>query len=93
MLVKLLTGVFDPPPERLSVPWFFLAFQVAVAVLSVVIAVIAAFRETRVPAVQRMRERWHERRMHARRLASSGRPQRNAVELQSFRCQFYKGGS
>ncbi|MEA3104597.1 MAG: hypothetical protein QOF74_8837, partial [Caballeronia mineralivorans] len=26
------------------------------AVLSVVIAVIAAFRETRVPAVQRMRE-------------------------------------
>jgi putative ABC transport system permease protein len=56
MLVKLLTGVFDPPPERLSVPWFFLAFLVGVAVLSVVIAVIAAFRETRVPAVQRMRE-------------------------------------
>ena len=56
MLVKLLTGVFDPPPERLSVPWFVLAFLVAVAVLSVVIAVIAAFRETRMPAVQRMRE-------------------------------------
>jgi len=56
MLVKLLTGVFDPPPERLNVPWFFLAFLVTVAVLSVVIAVIAAFRETRVPAVQRMRE-------------------------------------
>ncbi|KAE8754853.1 FtsX-like permease family protein [Paraburkholderia madseniana] len=56
MLVKLLTGVFDPPPERLSVPWFFLAFLVGVAALSVVIAVIAAFRETRVPAVQRMRE-------------------------------------
>ncbi|MFM0557258.1 ABC transporter permease [Paraburkholderia sediminicola] len=56
MLVKLLTGVFDPPPERLSVPWFFLAFLVGVAALSVVIAVIAAFRETRVPAVQRMRD-------------------------------------
>ncbi|MGF6754936.1 FtsX-like permease family protein [Paraburkholderia sp. GAS42] len=56
MLVKLLTGVFDPPPEHLSVPWVFLAFLLGVAALSVVIAVIAAFRETRVPAVQRMRE-------------------------------------
>jgi putative ABC transport system permease protein len=25
MLVKLLTGVFDPPPEHLSVPWLYLA--------------------------------------------------------------------
>jgi predicted lysophospholipase L1 biosynthesis ABC-type transport system permease subunit len=25
MLVKLLTGVFDPPPEHLSVPWLCLA--------------------------------------------------------------------
>ncbi|TDY16684.1 putative ABC transport system permease protein [Paraburkholderia sp. BL6665CI2N2] len=56
MLVKLLTGVFDPPPERLTVPWVFLAFVAGVATLSVVIAVIAAFRETRESAVQRMRE-------------------------------------
>ncbi|MEW9585335.1 hypothetical protein [Paraburkholderia sp. DGU8] len=56
MLVKLLTGVFDPPPEGLKVPWHYLAFLAGVAALSVVIAVIAAFRETRQPAVQRMRE-------------------------------------
>jgi putative ABC transport system permease protein len=56
MLVKLLTGVFDPPPERLTVPWLFLAFLAGVAALSVVIAVIAAFRETGESAVQRMRE-------------------------------------
>ena len=25
MIVKILTGVFDPPPEHLSVPWAYLA--------------------------------------------------------------------
>jgi putative ABC transport system permease protein len=25
MLVKMLTGVFDPPPERLDIPWFYLS--------------------------------------------------------------------
>ena len=56
MLVKLLTGAFDPPPDRLSVPWMYLGMLVGVALVSVAIAVIAALRETRVPAVQRMRE-------------------------------------
>ncbi len=56
MLVKLLTGVFDPPPELLSVPWRYLAALVGVAFVSVVFAVTGAQRETRVPAVQRMRE-------------------------------------
>ncbi|MFM0197846.1 FtsX-like permease family protein [Paraburkholderia strydomiana] len=56
MLVKLLTGVFDPPPESLSVPWLYLAALVSVALLSVVLAVMGAQRQTRIPAVQRMRE-------------------------------------
>ncbi|WP_217478546.1 ABC transporter permease [Pararobbsia alpina] len=56
MLVKLLTGVFDPPPEFLSVPWRYLAALVSVAFVSVVLAVTGALRETRIPAVQRMRE-------------------------------------
>ena len=56
MLVKLLTGAFDPPPERLSVPWFYLGGLIGVALVSVVIAIVDALRETRVPAVQRMRE-------------------------------------
>lgn len=56
MLVKLLTGVFDPPPEFLSVPWLYLAALIGVALVSAAIAVIGALRETRVPAVQRMRE-------------------------------------
>ncbi|MEP7208179.1 MAG: FtsX-like permease family protein [Casimicrobiaceae bacterium] len=56
MLVKLLTGAFDPPPEFLSVPWLYLGVLLIVALVSVAIAVMGALRETRVPAVQRMRE-------------------------------------
>jgi putative ABC transport system permease protein len=37
MLVKLLTGVFDPPPEHLSVPWPYLA-ALAVATAGTVLA-------------------------------------------------------
>jgi putative ABC transport system permease protein len=38
MLVKLLTGIFDPPPEHLSVPWLYLAV-VALVTTGVVVAV------------------------------------------------------
>lgn len=37
MLVKLLTGVFDPPPEHLSVPWLYLAI-VGVATIGAILA-------------------------------------------------------
>ena len=32
MLVKVLTGVFDPPPETLAIPWGYLGLVVAAAV-------------------------------------------------------------
>ena len=47
------------------------------AVLSVVIAVISAFRETRIPAVQRMRELKHERRTRAFRENTAKRSRAN----------------
>lgn len=56
MLVKLLTGVFDPPPDRLSIPWLYVLALVCAAFVSIAAAVIGAQRETRVPAVQRLRE-------------------------------------
>lgn len=56
MLIKLLTGVFDPPPDYLSVPWLYLAILVSVAFISSAVAVKGFRRETRVTAVQRMRE-------------------------------------
>ena len=56
MLIKLLTGVFDPPPDFFSVPWEYLASVLAIAFISAVVAVKGTQAETRVPAVQRMRE-------------------------------------
>ncbi len=42
VLVKLLTGVFDPPPEVLSVPWLYL---VALIVTAAGVALVAATGE------------------------------------------------
>jgi putative ABC transport system permease protein len=44
MLVRLLAGVFDPPPDHLTVPWLYLAILFAASAASVVAAVIAAER-------------------------------------------------
>ncbi len=44
MLVKLLTGVFDPPPEALSIPWTYLAIVLSLVIASVAIAVLSARR-------------------------------------------------
>lgn len=41
MLVKLLTGVFDPPPEALSVPWLYLGIVLSLMAASVVAAILA----------------------------------------------------
>jgi putative ABC transport system permease protein len=42
MLIKVLTGVFDPPPESLSVPWGYLALLALAAVASTSVAVLGA---------------------------------------------------
>lgn len=42
MLVKLLTGVFDPPPESLSIPWIYLGIVLFLMVSAVAAAVLAA---------------------------------------------------
>lgn len=42
LLVKLLDGVFDPAPERLAIPWGYLAALALAAFLSTVLAVNAA---------------------------------------------------
>lgn len=48
-LVKVLTGVFDPPPTGLTVPWTYVlvvfAVTVAATVLSIVMSVAAARRD------------------------------------------------
>jgi putative ABC transport system permease protein len=56
MLVKVLTGVFDPPPEALTVPWGYLAGLVLAAAASTALAVALAARATRASVVAALRE-------------------------------------
>jgi putative ABC transport system permease protein len=44
MLVKLLTGVFDPPPEEMTVPWLYLALVLAATSASVLAAALVMTR-------------------------------------------------
>ncbi|QPC88794.1 FtsX-like permease family protein (plasmid) [Mesorhizobium sp. NBSH29] len=39
MLVKLLTGVFDPAPDALSIPWLYIGAVVTLVIVSVMAAV------------------------------------------------------
>ncbi len=56
MLVKVLTGVFDPPPAALNVPWAYLGTVFAVAVAATVVAGSSAIRATRRPALELLRD-------------------------------------
>ena len=56
MLVKVLTGVFGPPPASLSVPWGYLAVLTAVALGAVAIASTVTIRSARRPALTVLRD-------------------------------------
>jgi putative ABC transport system permease protein len=56
MLVTVLTGVFDPPPATIAVPWTYLGLTVAAVIVTVTAAALAGARAPRTPAVQELRE-------------------------------------
>jgi putative ABC transport system permease protein len=56
MLVKLLTGVFDPPPTRPAVPWTYLATVAVVAAAAVAAAGLATLRTLRNPGIETLRD-------------------------------------
>ena len=56
MLVKLLTGVFDPPPTRPAVPWPYLATATAVAAVAVAAAGLATLHALRTPDIETLRD-------------------------------------
>ncbi len=43
-LIKLLQGVFDPPPEAMLLPWLYLGVLLLCAVVSTAVAVVFARR-------------------------------------------------
>ena len=55
MLVMVLTGVFDPPPEALSIPWAYLAVLAACSILSMLAAVFLVKRMSKRPVVEELR--------------------------------------
>ena len=55
MLVKVLTGVFDPAPSSLSIPRAYLGVLVAAGVLSTVIAIVIAQRVTQKRSIEALR--------------------------------------
>ncbi|MFD0294115.1 FtsX-like permease family protein [Streptomyces sp. NPDC127118] len=56
MLVKVLSGVFDPPPDRVAVPWAYLTVLAGVIVVALAAAAWAAARHARRPPLTELRE-------------------------------------
>ena len=56
VLVAVLTGVFDPPPTAVTVPWTYLVATAGVCVAALVAAAEAALRRRRGGAVELLRE-------------------------------------
>lgn len=55
ILVKVLTGVFDPPPEHLYIPWSYMMILAAAAVSSTILAVWLMKNITRRPVIEELR--------------------------------------
>jgi putative ABC transport system permease protein len=56
MLVKVLTGVIDPPPDTLTVPWTYLGAVVVLTVGAVGVAGAVIVRALRRPAIEDLRD-------------------------------------
>ena len=55
MLVKVLTGVFDPAPQSLAIPWLYLGVLIVAGCASTVLAVVIAQRVTRQKSLEALR--------------------------------------
>ena len=56
LLVRILTGVFDPPPSALSVPWGYLALVGGLSVAAAAIAGEVTVRAARRPVIETIRD-------------------------------------
>jgi len=55
-LVDVLTGVFDPPPDVLSIPWGYLIGVGGAVIATVLVAGIVTLRALRRPAIEELRD-------------------------------------
>jgi putative ABC transport system permease protein len=55
MLVKVLTGVFDPAPEGLSIPWVYLVVLILAGIASTALAVLISRSIMQRRAIQELR--------------------------------------
>ena len=56
MLIKVLTGVFDPPPSSAAVPWLYLIATVVVAVGAIAAGALISAQGSTRPAVEELRD-------------------------------------
>jgi len=56
ILVKVLKGVFDPPPEHLIIPWGYLGLLVTASVFSTIIAVLGIKVISHRPLIEELRK-------------------------------------
>ncbi|MCU1680554.1 MAG: transporter integral rane protein [Amycolatopsis sp.] len=56
MLVTVLTGVFDPPPSSIAVPWTYLAGTAVAVVVALTVAALISARASTRPAVEELRD-------------------------------------
>ncbi|MEA2443328.1 MAG: putative transport system permease protein, partial [Thermoleophilales bacterium] len=56
LLIKVLTGVFDPPPDSLAIPWGYLTSDVVLTLAAVAVAGAITLRRLRRPAIEELRD-------------------------------------
>ena len=56
MLVRVLTGVFDPPPDALAIPWSYLGGVLVLTVAAMGAAGALTLRSLRRPAIEELRD-------------------------------------
>ena len=54
--MKVLTGVFDPPPDALAVPWGYLAAAAALSLSATAIAAALTLRTLQRPSIDVLRD-------------------------------------
>lgn len=56
VLVKVLTGVFDPPPSTMAVPWSYLGITTVAVIAALATAAWMGSRSATTPAVEQIRD-------------------------------------